>query len=175
VGDPRAAVTDVGPLLSPERVAAVESVLHEAVADGARLLAGGTRPPGLEEGCWLAPAVLGDVRADAAVAQEETFGPVAVVLAANDLGEAIALANGVPHGLVAGLVTRDRGAQARFEGLAEAGILKLGAGPLAVHPDAPFGGWKASGIGPPEHGRWDAEIYSRVQAIYGEVESHEPS
>ncbi len=171
LGDPLDERTEVGPLLSPERVAAVEAVVHEAVASGAELLTGGGAPAGLGDGCWLEPAVLSAVRPDSAVALEETFGPVAVVLPADDLDDAIALANAVPHGLVAGLLTRDRAARARFAESVEAGILKLARGPFSVHPDAPFGGWKASGIGPPEHGRWDAEFYSRPQAIYGEVEA----
>jgi acyl-CoA reductase-like NAD-dependent aldehyde dehydrogenase len=49
----------------------------------------------------------------------------------------------------------------------QAGVLKLGAGPLELDPEAPFGGWKASGIGPPEHGLWDEEFYSRPQTVYG--------
>jgi acyl-CoA reductase-like NAD-dependent aldehyde dehydrogenase len=51
---------------------------------------------------------------------------------------------------------------------AEAGMLNLAAGALQVNPDAPFAGWKASGIGPPEHGIWDREFYARPQAVYGD-------
>jgi len=47
-------------------------------------------------------------------------------------------------------------------------LSELGAGPLPVHPDAPFGGWKASGFGPPEHGEWDAWFATRLQAVYGD-------
>ena len=57
-------------------------------------------------------------------------------------------------------------ARERFARAVEAGILKLAPGALAVHPEAPFGGWKASGIGPPEHGDWDREFYARPQAVY---------
>jgi acyl-CoA reductase-like NAD-dependent aldehyde dehydrogenase len=63
--------------------------------------------------------------------------------------------------------TQDPARRARFLDAAEAGILNLAPGALAVHPDAPFGGWKASGIGPPEHGIWDLEFYTRRQAVYG--------
>jgi acyl-CoA reductase-like NAD-dependent aldehyde dehydrogenase len=49
---------------------------------------------------------------------------------------------------------------------AEAGIVQLAPGPLAIHPSAPFSGWKASGLGPPEHGIWDAAFYTRMQARY---------
>ena len=50
---------------------------------------------------------------------------------------------------------------------AQVGIVQIGAAPPAIHPDAPFGGWKASGIGPPEHGVWDVEFHTRVQVRYG--------
>jgi len=51
---------------------------------------------------------------------------------------------------------------------ATVGIVQVGPGPVPVHPDAPFGGWKASGFGPPEHGEWDATFATRPQAVYGD-------
>ena len=63
-------------------------------------------------------------------------------------------------------MSQDPAAHARFADEAQAGILKLTPGPLPVHPAAPFGGWKASGLGPPEHGLWDKEFYARTQARY---------
>ena len=62
--------------------------------------------------------------------------------------------------------TRDTDARARALAAAEAGIVQLASGPLAVHPRAPFSAWKASGLGPPEHGVWDAAFYTRTQAVY---------
>ena len=62
--------------------------------------------------------------------------------------------------------TQDERMRARARDAAEDGILQLAAGPLAVHPRAPFSGWKASGLGPPEHGIWDAAFYARTQAVY---------
>ena len=76
------------------------------------------------------------------------------------------LANGVEHGLLAALYTNDPAKRLHFADAIEAGIVQLAPGPVAVHPDAPFGGWKASGLGPPEHGRWDREFYARPQAVY---------
>jgi len=126
-------------------------------------------PSTLDVGAWLAPVLLADVDPASPIAQEETFGPVAVVLTADDLDEAIGIANGVPHGLVLAVCTADERARRRVLDEGCAGIVQVGAGPLPVHPDAPFGGWKASGIGPPEHGRWDAAFYSRPQAVYGDT------
>ena len=167
VGDPEDPNTQVGPLVSPEHREGVAAALEQAVADGARILCGGGPPPGLEQGCYFLPTLVAGLCPDAPLAQEETFGPIAVILQASDLDEAIRIANGVPQGLVASVCTLDAAARERFAQGVEAGILKLTPGALAVHPDAPFGGWKASGIGPPEHGDWDREFYAKPQAVYG--------
>jgi acyl-CoA reductase-like NAD-dependent aldehyde dehydrogenase/nicotinamidase-related amidase len=167
VGDPRDPATLVGPLISERARARVQGVVERARAEGARLVAKGTVSANLGHGSWLAPALLADVDSQRAIAQEETFGPVAVMFETHDLDEAIAVANRVVHGLVLAVCTEDLAARAWVLETARAGIVQLGAGPLGVHPDAPFGGWKASGMGPPEHGEWDAAFFSRVQAVYG--------
>jgi acyl-CoA reductase-like NAD-dependent aldehyde dehydrogenase/nicotinamidase-related amidase len=166
IGDPRDPATEVGPLISTEKRERVVATIERAVAGGARLILGGGVPPGLEHGAWLAPALLTAVEPQSPIVQEETFAPLAVILPARDLDDALAIANGVPQGLVLSVHTRDERARARVREAAEAGILQLGSGPLAVHPRAPFAGWKASGLGPPEHGIWDAAFYARAQAVY---------
>ncbi|MBX3025478.1 aldehyde dehydrogenase family protein [bacterium] len=167
-GEPDDPATEVGPLISVEKRAAVMAAIEQAMARGARRLIGGDVPPALAHGAWLAPALLAGVDPRDRIAQEETFAPLALILPAADLEAALAIANGVPHGLVMSVHTRDPRRRARVRDAAEAGILQLGGGPLAVHPRAPFSGWKASGIGPPEHGIWDAAFYSRAQAVYGD-------
>jgi aldehyde dehydrogenase (NAD+) len=142
------------------------AAIERAVVDGARLIVGGGVPRGLEHGAWLEPALLAGVDPRSPIAQEESFAPLAMILPARDLDEALAIANGVPHGLVMSVHTGDARSFQRVREGAEAGILQLGPGPLAVHPRAPFVGWKASGLGPPEHGVWDAAFYSRAQALY---------
>jgi acyl-CoA reductase-like NAD-dependent aldehyde dehydrogenase/nicotinamidase-related amidase len=169
VGVPDDPATDIGPLVSAGARDRVLATIDRAVAAGARLVAGGVVPPGLAGGAWLAPTLLADAAPESAVVQEETFGPLAVLQVARDLDDAIALANAVPHGLVQSVHTRDAATRARVLDAAEAGIVQLAAGLLAVHPRAPFGGWKASGLGPPEHGIWDAAFYSRSQAVYGDA------
>jgi acyl-CoA reductase-like NAD-dependent aldehyde dehydrogenase len=167
VGDPADPATDVGPLISAEKRERVLALLADAERTGARTIVGGTVPPGWERGAWLAPTLVTDVAPESPLVQEETFAPVAVLQVARDLEHALALANGVPQGLVQAVHTRDAGARARVLEAAEAGIVQLAPGPLAIHPRAPFVGWKASGLGPPEHGVWDAWFYARVQARYG--------
>ncbi len=166
VGDPDDRSTEVGPLVSVAHRDRVLATIERARADGARLAIGGTIPPGLTDGAWLAPALLIADERNSRIVQEETFGPVAVLQIANDLEDALALANGVPQGLLQSVHTRDAGARARALAAAEVGMVQLSSGPLAVHPRAPFSAWKASGLGPPEHGIWDAAFYTRTQAVY---------
>lgn len=169
IGDPRQDDTDLGPLISAERCADVAHAVEQTLADGGRLVTGGRVPDGRSGGCWFEPTLLADIETGAVIARQETFGPVALIHPAADLDEALRIANGVPQGLLAGLLGGDAGAQARFAAGIEAGILQFGAGPLALHADAPFGGWKSSRIGPAEHGRWDREFYARPQVLYGEA------
>jgi alpha-ketoglutaric semialdehyde dehydrogenase len=79
--------------------------------------------------------------------------------------EALDRLNGVRQGLVAALFTRSPEREAGFLAAAQAGILKIGAGTAGVSPDAPFSGWKASGVGSPEHGLCDRDFYTRVQTV----------
>jgi acyl-CoA reductase-like NAD-dependent aldehyde dehydrogenase/nicotinamidase-related amidase len=166
VGDPDDRSTEVGPLVSMEHRDRVLATIEHARADGARLAIGGTIPSGLTDGAWLTPALLVDAARESRIVQEETFGPVAVLQVANDLEDALALANGVRQGLLQSVHTRDSEARARALAAAEVGMVQLSSGPLAVHPRAPFSAWKASGLGPPEHGIWDAAFYTRTQAVY---------
>jgi len=168
VGDPTAATTDVGPLVAADKRDRVLALLGAARRAGARIVTGGCVPAGWEHGAWLAPTLVADVVPESPLVQEETFAPVAVLQVARDVDHAVTLANGVAQGLVQAVHTADPAVRARVLAAAEAGILQAGPGPLAIHPRAPFVGWKASGLGPPEHGAWDAWFYARVQARYGD-------
>ena len=89
-----------------------------------------------------------------------------MVQKASDWEESIRLLNGVRQGLVAALFTEDRGKIEAFYRLAEAGILKVNQSTADAVPDVAFGGWKSSGIGPPEHGDFDLEFYTKIQTRY---------
>lgn len=102
----------------------------------------------------------------AEIVQEESFGPVLVVQKAGDWEQAIALANGVRQGLVAAVFTRSAELQQQFLHEAQAGILKINQATADADVSLPFGGWKSSGVGPPEHGIADRDFYTRLQAIY---------
>lgn len=172
LGDPTDPSTDVGPMISTAARDRVARVVADAVDDGARVLSGG-RVPALD-GPFLEPTLLLADDVAAPIVQTETFGPVAVVQPVSDLAEAIAVAGGVEQGLVLAVCTHDAAQAARVLDTAQAGIVQWGPGIVPVHPDAPFGGWKASGYGPPEHGRWDAQYLARAQALYTPGPAHRP-
>jgi len=182
VGDPLDPATRVGPLICADHRRQVQARLDAALADGAKLIAQAALPADADRvdllgrrsdsstdrwsGHWLPPSLLGDVDPDSPIVQQETFGPIAVILAADDLDQAIALANAVPQGLLAAVYSNDAAAKARCAEQVQAGMLKLGPGALAIAAEAPFCGWKASAIGPPEHGRWDRDFYAKAQTRY---------
>jgi acyl-CoA reductase-like NAD-dependent aldehyde dehydrogenase/nicotinamidase-related amidase len=167
LGPPEKETTQLGPLISMQSRARVQDAVDTAVAGAARVLCGGKIPGELGRGCWYRPTLLACDDPNAPIVREETFGPVAVIQTAPDFDAALDLANAVPQGLVATLYGEDPALQRRFAERAQAGILRLNETGFGIHPDAPFGGWKASGMGPPEHGIWDREFYARAQALYG--------
>lgn len=167
LGDPLDETTDVGPLISRSQLRAVAGLVADAQVAGARVVYGGTVPAGLEHGCWYTPTLITDVAVDSDLFRNETFGPVAIVHPVTSIEEAIELTNSVPHGLVATLYSEDAAVQQVFLDAVRTGVVKLNCAPAGVHPEAPFGGWKSSGLGPPEHGQWDEEFYTRPQALYG--------
>ncbi len=165
-GNPERPETQVGPVISKEHLERVKRAVDEAIADGCTILARGRVPAGPVDGCWYPPTVLESASPDIPIVQDETFGPVAVVQLAEDYEEAIDLCNRVSQGLVACIFTEDRSVQQSFIDTAQAGILRINPRSFPIHPQAPFGGFKASAIGPPEHGVWDQEFYTRPQAVY---------
>ncbi len=124
LGDPLAAETEVGPLLSAERSERVREVEDEAVAAGATLRCGGpTEIAGLERAAFFAPAVLTGVSRDVRVAREPVSGPVVYVTSVDSEEEAIALANDSPYGLGASVWTRDRARGERIARRIQAGMV----------------------------------------------------
>ncbi|HYC82313.1 MAG TPA: aldehyde dehydrogenase family protein, partial [Solirubrobacterales bacterium] len=120
-----------------------EEGAEEVVAGGPVAVAGH------ERGFFVRPAVFDKVDPGSRLAQEEIFGPVLAVMPFAELEEAIAIANGVEFGLTAGIYTRDLGAAHRFARDVEAGSVWVN--DSSKHfPGAPFGGWKASGLGQEE-------------------------
>jgi len=145
-GNGLAPETVIGPLIDAQARAKVEQHVADALAGGARLLTGGG-PSGASGACnFGTPPALADAHAPMLVAREETFGPVAPLIAFDDEAEVVAMANHTPFGLAAYVYTRDIGRVWRVaEGL-EYGIIGVN-DPLPATAQAPFGGVKQSGLG----------------------------
>ena len=171
-GDPLDPATRVGPLVSVAACERVAGVVERARACGARVLTApehAARADALERrGAYLPPRIVRCDDPQAEIVQEETFGPVLVVQPAASFDAALALLNGVPQGLAAALFSNAPERRARFLDEARAGILKVGTASAGVGAETPFAGWKASGVGPAEHGTGDPEFYTRPQAVYVE-------
>jgi len=165
VGDPLDHRTHVGPLVSPEAAQRVHAAITEAVTSGARLVHQVALTPPDDRG-WCAPTLLMADDPTLSIVTSETFGPVLVIQPADDVAHAIALANGVDQGLVGAVSTTNTAMRHYVADRLDVGIVHIGAAPAAIDPDAPFGGWGTSGIGPPEHGVWDLDLFTRTQAVY---------
>jgi betaine-aldehyde dehydrogenase len=148
VGDPEDAGTQVGPMVSAGQRTTVEGYIERGVAEGATVVAGGGRPDdaALANGFYLRPTVLGGCTNDMTVAREEIFGPVVSVITFRDEAEAVRLANDSPYGLSGSLWTRDGARQLRVARAMRTGCIGVNSN-SSVFPQAPFGGYKQSGIG----------------------------
>jgi acyl-CoA reductase-like NAD-dependent aldehyde dehydrogenase len=146
LGNGLEAESQVGPLINARQRDRVEALVAGAGASGVEVRTGGRRPERLPKGFWYEPTVLAAVTPEMPVYQEEIFGPVLPVTAFDDLDQAIALANSTPYGLAAYVWTNDlKAAIKASEGL-EFGMIGVNEWtPQAT--EAPFGGWKQSGLG----------------------------
>jgi len=145
VGDPLSdPVPDVGPLIDDARVKAVESLVDEALEQGASWL--GTSPTLPVVGTYTRPGFLRDVHVDSAMSRSEVFGPVAGIFQFGNADEAVAQANSTELGLAAYVYTRELGRAWRLAELLEAGIVGINH-PVPSVVFAPMGGVKQSGYG----------------------------
>lgn len=158
--------TQIGPVASEEQRDTVESYLQIAAEEGARIVVGGDRVQCETEGYFLAPALLAETQPTMRVNREEIFGPVASVIRVADLHEAISFANDSEFGLSAGIVTSSLANAAAFKRRIQAGMVMVNAPTAGVDYHVPFGGTKASSMGPREQGFAAAEFYTRMKTIY---------
>jgi acyl-CoA reductase-like NAD-dependent aldehyde dehydrogenase/nicotinamidase-related amidase len=165
-GDPADEKTQVGPLISQASRNRVAAVIERARGSSLRVITPLGKSETLRGQAWLEPTIICCDDPNAEIVQEETFGPVLVVQRAENWDEAISLCNGVKQGLAAALFSTSGKLIEDFFRRARAGILKVNCSTADAAVDLPFGGWKASGIGPPEHGPANREFFTRMQSIY---------
>ncbi|UXA20077.1 aldehyde dehydrogenase family protein [Mycobacterium sp. SMC-4] len=161
VGNPVDSDVSMGPLISSEHLERVETLVARAASDGATIATGGQRAKDHSSGFFFQPTILTDVGADAMIAQEEVFGPVLTVLPYHGDDEAVAIANNSAYGLGGGVWATD-------VDRAVAIARKLRTGQVSINGtipgDAPFGGFKQSGIGR-EGGVMGLRAYMEPKAI----------
>ncbi len=162
-GDPTDASNLMGPLVSRTQRDRVLGYIEKGKAEGARLVLGGGRPDHLEKGWYVEPTLFADVDNSMTIAQEEIFGPVLVMIPFEDDDDAVRIANDSPYGL-SGMITS--GDLDRAKGLARrvrTGTLALNGG-VWYGADAPFGGYKQSGIGR-QCGIEGLEIFTETKTV----------
>jgi succinate-semialdehyde dehydrogenase/glutarate-semialdehyde dehydrogenase len=162
VGDGSQAGIDVGPLINREGLDKVAAQVQDAVSHGAVIACGGQRV-GDASGHFYAPTVLLNVRPEMRIMHEETFGPVAPVVAFRDEAEAIALANDTVYGLASYVFTRDISRVFRVSEQLEYGIVGVN-DPVPTVVQAPFGGVKESGFGR-EGGHWGMDPFLETKYV----------
>jgi phenylacetaldehyde dehydrogenase len=164
VGDGLLPTSDLGPLVSQEQWDRVNGYVGVGRDEGARVLTGGRRPPGLERGFFFEPTVFVDATSSMRIVREEIFGPVLTALPWKEVDDLVAAANDSEYGLSAGIWTQNIKHAHRAAAALKAGTVWINCYNL-VDPATPFGGFKQSGWGR-EHGRQAMELYSEVKSVW---------
>ena len=165
VGDPLYPATTIGALVEEAALERVVRYVDEAVADGARVRTGGARVREDSGGWFYPPTVVTDVREDMAIAREEIFGPVVVVLPVDGLEDAIRLANDTPYGLAATIWSRDIDDALTAARAVRAGTVAIN-GYSEGDITTPFGGYKESGFGGRDNGLEAFAQYTETKTIW---------
>ena len=164
VGDPRADGITIGPVVSETQYDRIQQLIEKGIGEGAKLEVGGPgKPEGLETGYYVRPTVFSHVTNDMAIAQQEIFGPVLVMIGYEDDDDAVRIANETVYGLSGYISGSDDRAKAMARRIRTGNVHVNGAGPDF---NAPFGGYRQSGNGR-EWGALGFEEYLETKAIMG--------
>jgi len=165
VGDPEKEGEHIGPVISETQYNKIQTLIKKGIDEGAKLIAGGPgKPEGLDKGYFVKPTVFADVNNNMEVARTEIFGPVLSVMPFETEEEAIEIANDTPYGLTNYIQTKDPEKVKRVARKLRSGMVDVNGAGIAV--DAPFGGFKHSGIGR-EAGEHGLEEFLEVKSVGG--------
>ena len=165
VGDPKKEGEHIGPVISETQYNKIQTLIKKGIDEGAKLVAGGPgKPEGFEKGYFVKPTVFADVNNDMDIARTEIFGPVLSVMPFETEEEAIQIANDTPYGLTNYIQTQDKEKVKRVARRLRSGMVDVNGAGIAV--DAPFGGFKHSGIGR-EAGEHGLEEFLEVKSVGG--------
>ena len=163
VGDPRERGTVMGPLVSATQRDRVLGFIQRGVDEGATVACGGKRPAHLPRGCYVEPTLFTNARNDMTIAREEIFGPVVTEIPFDDEAHAVALANDSDYGLYGYVWSGDVARGLRVARALRTGTVQVNSAG-GMNPDAPFGGYKLSGIGR-DGGLYALDAYSEQKYI----------
>lgn len=166
LGNPLDTKTDMGPVISKKQKDTILSYIETGKQEGATLVCGGkeVQVSGCEEGHFIEPTIFTNVTNDMKIAQEEIFGPVLCVIRYSNVEEAICMANDTIYGLAAGVWTRDVNKAYDVVRKLQAGVVWINDWHM-LRNDAPFGGYKQSGIGR-EMGKHSLDAYTQVKHVH---------
>ena len=165
VDDPTKEGEHIGPVISEMQYNKIQTLIQKGIDEGAKLVAGGPgKPEGINQGYFVKPTVFADVNNNMEIARTEIFGPVLSVIPFENEEEAIKIANDTPYGLTNYIQTQDPEKVKRVSRRVRSGMVDVNGAGIAV--DAPFGGFKHSGIGR-EAGQHGLEEFLEVKAVGG--------
>jgi aldehyde dehydrogenase (NAD+) len=155
----------IGPVISDAQFNKIQTLIQKGIDEGAKLVAGGPgKPDGLDKGYFVKPTAFADVNNQMEIARTEIFGPVLSIIPFETEEEAISIANDTPYGLTNYIQTQDQKKANRVARKLRSGMVDVNGAGIAV--DAPFGGYKHSGIGR-EAGAHGLEEFLEVKTVGG--------